>query len=138
MTSVLVGDSQSNESIYEGLGEGLDLSLESQNLFVGSRRGNYQPTRPFNRRRSHNDIEIMKQFFDKILALKDNDGNRSMKNHNKQIINDKVKIKEEKKIEKVKSKDRNQICDVTLACEDKQIRCHKILISIKYQPFVIC
>ena len=48
MTSVLVEESQGqrNESIYVGVGEGLDSNGESQNLFVGSRRGNYQPTRP--------------------------------------------------------------------------------------------
>ena len=54
------------------------------------------------------DIEIMKQFFDKILALKDPDVNSSIKHHNIQMINDKVEIKEEKKIGKVKSKDANQ------------------------------
>ena len=74
----------------------------------------------------------MKQFFEKILALKDNDNN-SKKHHNEQMINDKEELKEEKNIEKVKCKDENQskneFCDVTLACEDKQIRPHKIVIS---------
>ena len=75
------------------------------------------------------DTETVRQFFDKILALKNTDVNKIIKYPNNEIKSGKEDIKEEKIIEKLKSKQEiqyeNKFCDVKLACDDKQIRPHE-------------
>ena len=85
------------------------------------------------------DTETMRNFFDKILALKNTDVNKIIKYPNNEIKSGKEDIKEEKIIEKLKSKQEiqyeNKFCDVKLACDDKQIRPHEPMVELNNQRF---